>query len=480
MSEEPEPSLPHVSESSHESPASVPSEYRTRSDYEGGDRPSPPVAALSGPQQNSKKLWGLVAGVTIVLLLVAGCVLGLYLSNTPGRVYNASLVNSGEALDKLIDYSKTQAKANYKSTSLEGMVHVGSPNGSYDLSLNGAAEKGGDSDLHLKVDALGEKFTADVLTSIPTGNTAPDVYFRLSGVKHFLDSAGLNSLDSLDGQWVVVDHTLLETYMRGLEKGTSVGLNSSAITNVPTAAELQDALAKAQIVNRQYLFTSDSSKAVLTDEKFIGKETSTGRTVDHYKVGYNKAHLEAYASSMATALDGSALNDWSKKANNGKSLSQAMNFNSLEKSIKSAKSDYTFDLWADTKTKLISKLTFTNPSDQSSIFTVSQGYTGGNKYPFGLSMSSKATTNHPESYSLNATLDTMTNTLSATFSSSMTTSDGTTTSNGNFSVAPSNGLVKVSIPSKAKSITDILLSLGLGGLAHGSLTQSADPFAITE
>jgi len=447
--------------------------------------PNPPMAEMPLQPGKSKKLLvrALVA-VVGVLLLGAAYVFAFYLPNTPSHVYSASLANSGIALDKLIDYSKVQAHANYKSVSLDGTVHVKSPSGSYDVTLSGAANKGGNADLHFNEDALGEKFSTDVLSILPSGDTTPDIYVKVTGVKHFLDGIGLNSLDYLDGQWIVIDHTLIDTYISNLKK--SVGSSNSSNTTVPTYDEVQDALSKAQAVNKQYIFTTDSSRAVLTNEKFIGRETVSGRAVDHYKVGYNKAHLEAYVSALASALDSSKLNGWSKNVNGGKSLSDSMGFSPLEKSVKNANGSYTFDMWADTKTKLISKLTFTDPSDKSSIFTVTQGYNGGSKYPFGLSVSGKdSTTNDPQTVTLNATLDTSTNKLSATFSSSSTASDGTTTSTGNFNLTPNNNTVNVTAPAKAKSLTDLLISLGLGDLVKGSpqstaQTQSTNPFSITE
>jgi len=474
MPEEPESSISH----GPDSPQSVSPEETIQYHLAGG--------AQSPSPRKSKKMIGLVAGAVVVVLLVAGFALELYLSDTPSRVYSASLVNSGEALDKLIDYSKTQAKANYKSVSLDGGVHVKSPSGSYDVNLNGAAGEGGDATMQLDVDALGEKFSADVLSNVPKNSTTPDVYVKVSGVKQFLDSAGLSSLNNLDGQWIVIDHTLLETYISNLQKSIGTGSDSSNAARIPTYTALQDALAKAQAVNKQYLFTTNSSKAVLTNEKFMDKETSAGRTVDHYKVGYNKAHLKAYVSALAKALDSSKLNDWSKSVNKGKSLSQVMGFAALEKSVTNAKSDYMFDLWADTKTKLISKIMFTDPSDTSSVFIVTQGYTGGSNYPFGLSVSGEDSTTHgPVKATLNTTLDSTTNKMRATFSSSETTSNGTTASNGSFDLMPSNNAVKVNVPAKAKSITDILLSLGLGSLAGGTLPtalqgQTASPSVITE
>lgn len=430
---------------------------------------SPHSPIIMETPRSKKGIWLSAIVLLIAIGVGVGTVFDLYLPNTPGHIYSASLTNSGKALDKLIDYSKKQQEANYKSASFDGAVHVKSAQGSYDINLTGAADNNGNANVQLNADVLGEKISTNVRSVHVADNTSPDIYLQVNGAQTILDQLGLNTLDSLNGKWIAVDHTIIDTYVSSLKQD----LNSSTkmdntVNQAPTSAQLEDAIAKVQTVNKQYVFTTDSTKAVLANEKFVAQETQGGHKVDRYKVGYSKTHLEAYATALARALDSSQLNDWSKKVSNGQNLSDAMNFSSLQSDIRNAKSNYTFDLWADTSTKLVTKLSFTDPSDSSSVFTVSQGYTGGTQYPFTISLTGKDN-GTPSNGSLGLTIDTKTQKTAVTFSG--TASDTTVT--GNLSITPSNNTVTVTAPTGAESIIDVLNSLGLGSLTSGNLFDSS-------
>jgi hypothetical protein len=468
-------SVPQFNQGSpSEAPAPTPSPSPEPTVFSADPTPSSAapqnVAPLSErPKRSKKKLWLTVVGTFVVLLLLAaGYVFAFYLPNTPSHIYGAALKNSGLALDKLVDYSKAQQQADYKSASVDGTVHVKSPGGSYDLTTSGSFDKKANASFNMQADVVGEKINANVRSVVAKGNTSPDVYVQVSGIKSFLDSLGMSNFDSLNGQWVVIDHTLIDTYTSSLKKDLGAQSDMSNASGVPTYAQLQDALVKAQTVNKQYIFATGGSKAVLTGETFVGKETVSGRTVNHYKVGYNKAHLQAYVTALGQALDSSQLNDWSKQANDGKSLSKEMDLSSLQDSIKNAKSDYKFDLWVDTRTKLISKVKFTDIHDKSSFFTFSQNYTGGNTYPFAFEVNGKDSDGNAEDDSFGLKLNTATNKVSFNFSGTTTASDGTTSATGNFDLTPGKDYVKVTAPKNAKSITNILMSLGLGDLFSDS------------
>jgi hypothetical protein len=406
----------------------------------------------------------------VILLLAAGYVFAFYLPNTPSHLYGDALTNSGKAVDKLIDYSKQESEANYKSWSFSGAVHVKSSSGSYDVNLAGTLGKNMDGSLQSNIDALGEKVNVNVRSVVASGNTTPDVYFQVTGIKQLLDGFGLKQYDSLDGKWIVVDHTLLETY-ESAAKHAAGGGSGANIT--PTNAEVQNALDKAQAVNKQYIFTTNGSTAVLTNEKYLGKTTLNGQAADHFQVGYNKAHLEAYVMALGKALDSSQLNHWSTTADK-KSLSQLLNISSLQQSVKRANTKYTFDMWVDTKTPLVSKVSFTDPYKSSSVFSIAQNYTGGSTYPFVMTYNGKDGTN-PDKGTLNLTLNTRTHQTAFALADNEQSSSGNTTSTANFTLTPSNKSVTVTAPKGAESIDKLLISLDLGGLQPSELGKSSNP-----
>jgi hypothetical protein len=403
------------------------------------------------PGKSKRGLLLMVAAVAVlVLLLGGGYVFGLYLPNRPSSIFATSLERSGKAVDALIDYSKTATAQQYKSYKLEGSLKLTASGTTIDATLRGAYDKDANLNTTVDVSVLGKKITADVLSRQAAGSKSPDVYLRLSGIKPALDSYGLSTLDSLDGQWISVDHTLIE----GLTSSVTQDMASAA--NVPTPAQIQDALAKAQAVNKQYLFTTEPQKAVFKQSKYVGKETKDGRAVHHYK-GYDKNNLSNYVKALGDALDSSKLNDWAK-SNGGKDLSETMDLGTLATDAKNGSGNYTFDAWVDAKTKLFHALRFTDPSDSNTSVTISQNYTGGDVYPLGLNVTTKDGSDVvTEVLSLN--LNTKTNVADGTVTMKATDLDGTI----KFTLTPSNESVQVTAPTSVKPLTDVLNQLGLGG-----------------
>ena len=399
-----------------------------------------PVATSGG-----KKKWLLPVGIAaIVVLLAAGYVFGMYLPNRPSAVYSKGLTNTGKAVDSLVDYTNNVSKMNYKSYGVDGTVKVASSSGSFDGTLKGAFDVHANGNLTVDVDALGQKVNAEIRSVHVNGNASPDVYVKISGVKSYLDSFGASSLDSLDGQWVAVDHTLIDTVAANYSQS-----KTSATTSLPTSDQVHDALVKVQNVNKQYVFTTDQSKAVFKQDKYVGKETKDGRNVYHYKVSANKANMKAYGSALKSALDSSSLNDWYKKANSGKNLSSSFDTSSLN----STSANSTFDMWIDTKTKLVHAVQFADSSDPSSTLTLAQNYTGGDEYPFELSSADKTT-----KADLKLTINKATNVSTV----ALTGNESSTNFTLNVKVTPSNDAVQVTAPSGAQPIMNILSKLGLG------------------
>lgn len=431
--------------------------------------PSTPAVTTSSVAPGSKKRWLLpIIVVVIVLLLAGGYVFGYYLPNTPTNVYNSSLENSGKAVDKLVAYTQAQDTAAQQGVTLDGTLKSTGGSTNFDATLNGAFDKNANGTLEAKADISGEHVTIDVRSVRAAGNKIPDIYVQLSGVQQLLAAYGLGDLD---GKWVSIDHTLIDSYLTSIKQMTGgASGNIAAATATPTVEQINDVVNKVQTVNRQYLFTADSSKAVLTSQQFVGKEMRNNRPANHYKVSVNKEHLQAYVAALKTALDSSKLNDWSKAANGGKSLSESANWDELEKEVKSANPS-TFDLWADNKTRLISAIQFTDSSNGSKV-TIAQNYTGGDVYPFSLSISGAK--NLTDNGTMGLSVDTKANKYTVTFDTATDNTGGRISFKLN--VALSNQPVKVTAPSGATSLNDVLSGLFGGSGGFGSETGPGSNF----
>jgi hypothetical protein len=420
-----------------------------------------PVSPGAGKPKRKRWLLPLVV-IVVVLLLAAGYVFGFYLPNTPGNVYKKSLSNTASGYDKLVDYTKAQSQQQYKGFKGDGNFKFSGNGVAGDGTITGQSD-GKNGTFAVNTDIMGQKFSVNGRALTASGQTSPDIYLQVTGIKSMLDSYGLESLDSLDGQWLLIDHTLLDS------AASSATGESDTKLSAPTAKQVQDALAKVGAVNRDYLFSTDKDTAVLTNNKFLGKSTKDGRQVYGYEVGYNKAHLKAYVTALGKALDSSELNAWAKQAGDGKSLSESMDLTSMQTDIDQLKGTETFHMYADAKTKLISRLEFTDKSDNSTFF-ITQGYTGGSVYPFSLGVSGSPESNG----SLSLKVDTKSNKIDVDFSAtpgSKASGSDKTTVTAHLSVTPSNESVKVTAPANAEPITDLLNQLGLGGALGGQTTN---------
>ncbi|HSX42809.1 MAG TPA: hypothetical protein VLF59_01855 [Candidatus Saccharimonadales bacterium] len=421
-------------------------------------------APVLPPPEPRKKPWMLVAIVVLVLALLgaAGYVFAYYLPNRPAALYSQGLENSGKAVDSLVNYSHAAAQKKHKSTDFTGNVQVKSSTASFDATVGGSYDKDANATAQISADVLGQQMVVDVRSKHVNSSATPDIFVRASGIKKALDQYGMGSFDSLDGQWIGIDHTLIDTYSSAL--GQDEANSALSASSVPTSDQLQDAVSKVQVVNKQYLFTTDSSKAVLTNQKYIGDETKDGRSAAHFKVGYNKAHLQDYVAALGTALDSSKLNDWSKSASGSKNLSSSLDIASLKKEVGKAKSNYTFDVWIDKKTKVVHSVRFTDPSDKNSVFTVAQNYTGGTTYPFQIGMTSKDSAGKTTSTALTVSVNTANDKVQGELKFDEKDTSGTIT----FALTPSDKSVEVVVPSGAMPLTSLLSQL-----------FGADPFTTT-
>lgn len=430
--------------------------------------PQSQAPIITTHKKSHKKLWMSALVLLVLLGLGAGYAFAFYLPNTPDNVYKSSLTNSGLAADKLIDYSRMQQQAHYKSTSFDGKLNVKSPDVSFDASLNGDVSKT-DGQVQASADVMGQQVKANVKYITKSGNDAPDIYVQASGAKTFLNQNGLGAYAKLDGKWIAIDHTIVDAYRSGLQQAAKAMSNNEANKiKAPTTSQIYDAVNKVQVVNKQYIFSTDPSKAVLTKNQYLGKETVNGRMMYHYKVGYNKAHLKAYITSVCQALDNSQLNDWAKQVDSGsKNISDVINCDTSGNSIDQLKSGYTFDMWADAKTKLIGKLTFTDTANKNDTFSLSQNYTGGVVYPFSVNLASKDDSGNPTNITLGYSVNSATHKVSMTLNANTKDSSGTTTVSGSLNATPSNNSVTVTAPKGAEPVTNVLKSLDLGSVLSG-------------
>ncbi len=425
-----------------------------------GNEPQNATPTVSAPP---KKRWLMPTLVALIVLIAlgGGYVFALYLPNQPGAVFSRSLKNTADGYDDLVSYEQAQANQHYKGSATNGTLKVSgqdfSADGDFSFNTSGNTVAG-----TANLDLAGEKLSANIRGLVTSGQTLPDTYVQLNGVKPMLDALGMSKYDNLDGQWIAIDHTLLQS----LSNNTKMNPVSA-----PTAAQIQDALAKAGTVNRNYLLSTKSDKAILTNKKYLGKSKQDGRDVYGYTVGYSKAHLKAYVTALGQALDSSSLNAWVKQAS-GKSISAMLQPSRVD----SLDGNYTFTMYVDAKTKLPHAVRFPDASVTSNYLQLGLNYTGGKSYPFTLRLQTSSG-DAPVLLTATATLDTATNKLNVAASLDISSSSPLKM-DATFTTVPSNQPVHVTAPSGAVPITQVLAQLGLTPTGLSSSSSMPDTSSL--
>lgn len=409
----------------------------------------PPAYQGSASQRTGKsnKKWLMPLAAVAVLALGSAYAFGMYLPNQPDTVYKNSLINSGKAVDKLVTYSQEETKSDKNAVLLTGSMTGKSAAASFDATIDGEYDDKGNGTGKVVANVVGQKYTIDIRSKDVATSENPDIYMKVTGVKQMLEAQGMNEIAALDGQWLAADHTLLDTMMEQARSATAQ----------PTPEQANDALAKVQAVNKEYLFTEDSGKAVLKKKSYVGKDTKNDRSVFHYKVTYDKQHLKDYIKAVRSALDSSKLNDWAKDSQ-GKSFNELMDTTQIEKSIDGAKDDYTFDLYVDAKTKLIQSLVFTDPENKDSSLTLAQNYSGkGNEYPFEIGLKTKAAgSDKPTFATLKMTTNTDTGKATIKIDSDIYSGDQLTKITADLNMTAVKKDIKVDAPTTSKPIMEVI------------------------
>lgn len=423
-----------------------------------------PAGITASAGGGKKWLVPAIAAGALVALLGVGYVFGMYLPNKPETVFSKSLTQSGLALDKLIDYTEDQAKNPSKSATMDGTMNVKSGETSFDIDMKGKSNAT-DADMTMDANIMGQKLKADLRMIDAQGSDNPDVYFKLDGAAEMLQSLGAQPAQAaaVEDKWIVADHTLFDS--------VASQAAGASLTKNPTSEQLNDALAKVQAVNKEYLFTDNAAKGVVQYKSYVGKETKDGRDVKHYKATYSKTNMKAYVQALGKALDESKLNDWYKDQAD-ESFSKSMQLKELEKSIDGAKEGYVFDVYVDAKTKLVQSLVFSDPEDDKSSLTIYQNYTDGSVYPLGLKLTS-ASSGQEITFDIGMSVDTKTNIVKLDMNAEMGSDGSTGTITGNFTITPSDSDVTVEKPAGATPVTTVMNQLGLSGdSVLGAFTDS--------
>lgn len=427
--------------------------------------PIDPTAPASSRRMPPKKV--LIPVIVILLLLIGGVTWYFGYYTNPSVIYKQSLKNTGKGYDKLVTYTDQQEKLASQGYSGSGTYKVDAG----DFSTDGkVALKSNSDDSELTFDVgLGvTRVNADIRTFKSSGST-PDVYVKASDIKGLGTVAGVPQLDAslakLDDSWVVIDHTFVDN----LDGAASAQADASSMEG-PSRSQLLDEARAFGKVNQEYLFSTDKSKAVTKVVQKVGRETVDGHKTYHYKVAIQKDNAQKYINAQRDALKATSLNDWLEKNNYGKGVYAS--FDEAAKSTKDIKSTDTYDVWMDTSNRIVYKVRFSEKKNPASNYLdIGLDYQNKDVFPFFISGKSK-TSSGATAFSFVTTLNTKSDNINFKLNVEATGSDPATAS-ATFDLKPSTSAVKISKPTDAKPLSQVLSELGLSGLVDQYTAQAA-------
>jgi hypothetical protein len=458
------------------------------------------VTGETGSPRKSKKKWVLLGVAMLVLLLAGGgFVFAYYLPNKPENVWKTSLTRTGDGLknvttavtekDKLNSFKRSHitASGEYKSKDKSYLVNF--------KSIFDDSKADGSVDLIEKVKDQPDRtlFGIKLLSELQKGHTFPNVYVQLSGLKQLgVDQmeATYPGLSEYDGKWIAIE----EEYLRSLTEQVTGGVQTTEpqqdATKKGNPVTSDDIAAFARTVSEaisEYVLTADATKGILEQRSFVGKETVEDIKTYHYKAGINKPHAKEFCKVLTeqvakTELYKKMYSDAQTREQNSKTTIE-----NCQKSVDDMKQD-TFDVWVDTKYKLIHKIRVTDPENKDIYTELGQNYQGGDKLALFVKLY-----NGKEQTDGQVTLDTNLKTMEtkASLAFKSTKKENPYEVSATLEAKPMKEEIKVEKPAGAVPIKDImdrygidpaglLLLYGMGGqpVTQTEITEGSTPLYL--
>ena len=430
-----------------------------------GSKPIFPSDSSSPPSSGrvlNKKLILLILIPLLLVLLAAGYVFGYYIPNRPENAYKTGLDRSGDALQMIVDKAtQQQTYDNFKKSEITANLDINSGGqnvkGDFKAKFDGSKM---DTDLNVNFpngDSQTASLGLSILSEKADGKEFPDTYFNLRGIKALGVDLFLPGINKYDNKWVEIS----SDYIASLAKQSGVEPNQPDNTgNYPTFDEISSLIRDVYGVTNEYVLTSDPNKAVLVNKQYLGKEEVEGVNTFHYEVGINKDHYKAYCEAVSNVLLNSPA---PKKFLNLKDEQIEQEKQKIaencQKDSESIKDEDTFEMWVDTKYKLIKKVRiYSSKENKGEYYELGQNYDGSDKVSLFF-----ATVSDKGGFSSKTTITTDLNVGES--SGEFTFSGGTAPDNYDgkvtLSAKPLSEDFTITKPSKTTSIDKILKEIGI-------------------
>ncbi|HEU4914052.1 MAG TPA: hypothetical protein VFT16_01410 [Candidatus Saccharimonadales bacterium] len=450
-----------------------------------------PDGAISQSKAARARRMVIAGAATLLVLASGGYIFGYYIPHQPDSILKTALKNTSAGYDHLVDYVTDEAVAkDFENTKMTGSYKVAGPGLSTDGAMS-AHTDGSNMSFSGDIGLATTRLMVEGITKDAANSASPDLYLKAGGIKGLGAMYGLPELDTLDNQWIVIDHTLFDTFARQAEQAQGLGVKDKAVIP-PKREDMLEAAAVLGVQADKYLFSSDADTAVVRMDRFVGSEVVDGKQTNHYKVAINKDHLKAFVKDLGAQLDKTGLSEWSKQAYD-MPLSEMLNIKDAQSSVDGVKASDRYDLWVNTKTMLIHKMRFADRRDAAhNYMEFGFNYGGGDEKPFFMTVAdNKDGVEGKGTFGLS--INTKTNVIKFGVDGTDRPVDGSGQTDITLDVTfePSNDKVNTTVPAEAISLSEALDRVGLTGYLDalsqslsqledlGADPESVDPFTIS-
>ena len=452
------------------------------------EQPTPASQATTStpaPKTNKPKKWLLPVVAGAAVLLLGGGAYGYFgvYTQSPSYIWKQSVKKTGEGLKAFLE----QVPATPKSSKINGTFKLTTPVAADGTLTSVSDEK--NMQLTTSFGAAGIRANLELRGITPSGASNPDLYVKVDGVKGLAGLAGSSAseiepiLNSVDGKWFVVDHTLLDQATASLKTSDA---------KIPSNEELRKdmiELSKSMTaVLNERVFTTDDTKAVAALKAKVAKEDFKGRASQHITVQIRKQQLKDFVVAMKDTIKDSKVRELFAPNTNGKTFEQAIDFDGMLKDLDKANYDtMVADVWLDSSLHYIRNVRIPIVDEKDAKKTTGSidfmlDYKGGDEYPLSVTMSNKDK-DAEGTITIGMTLKKASSDATLTLGLDMTSEGQKIQGSAEFKMSGSNDAVSVEKPAGATNIMNLLgsymselqqLSSGLGALTGDSLPTSTN------
>lgn len=384
---------------------------------------------------------------------VSAAYFGYYLN--PKVIWSESLANTAEGYNALINYASKQNQTSYKGFNLTGALNIHTASNNYSGSLNSTVS-GVSSISQIKANLGAGTVTILVKTVKVSNSQEPDTYININGLNSLglgIVSGGSNIASKLDGQWIQINHSLLQSLISQVKQNSTEPPNFYSLSST----DLINSFVALGKINNKYIFTTNKNNSVTYVSKYLGFQTINGIRTYHYRVGFNKNNLKNYLKAVRNSLSGSSFGSW-LSANTKISINNLLNYNQLQTDVNKLNNADTVDVWMNVNSRIVYKVRIYPQSNSNSQYIdVGINKVVDNQYPFFLDFVSN-TKKLDLTLNYNSTLNTTTNKIDINFGLKTNTS----TVNGSLGYTPTNNNINIQPPSSSETLQVLMNQLGLG------------------